>query len=301
MPQYFLTSKLIIVMKQITFDSNPNLGDYLTKQRLDIAEQLAAMQLRLQFGDSDKPNFKFPIKNVNDLVVKMTYDYSKFNSSKGNRTVSPKHLSNLKKSMINDYLFTCIFVNENFDIIDGHHRFEIIKELRYPLFYIILEGYGIEQLRLYNKSVKVWNVEDILSSFCALEYPEYMKVRAFKDKYPFSWNSIKRLLSLGTTFNRTEFESGKYVIPNLKKSISIAEGISSLSEVFEGYNNRYFISAMLKLMLSENVSFDLSEFKDKLRLNPYWLRSSVRIEDYLSDIERIYNWKRREKVSLRFV
>ena len=61
--------------------------------------------------------------------VHTTTDYFLFKPINGNRNINRLHLSRLKKSIEENYLFTVIIVNENYEIIDGQHRFECIKEL----------------------------------------------------------------------------------------------------------------------------------------------------------------------------
>ena len=64
--------------------------------------------------------------------------------------------------MQSNYLFTVIIVNENYEIIDGQHRFEVIKELNLPLRYIICEGYGFAAIGKNEKKVEI---EDNRSNF----------------------------------------------------------------------------------------------------------------------------------------
>ena len=75
--------------------------------------------------------------------VHKTTDYFLFKPIDGNRNKNLLHINRLKKSISENYLFTVIIVNENYEIIDGQHRFECIKELELPLYYITCKGYGL--------------------------------------------------------------------------------------------------------------------------------------------------------------
>lgn len=72
--------------------------------------------------------------------VHTTTDYFLFKTIEGNRNKNLMHINRLKKSMADNYLFTVIVVNENYEIIDGQHRFDVIKELKLPLHYIMCCG-----------------------------------------------------------------------------------------------------------------------------------------------------------------
>lgn len=266
----------------------------------NLSNSLSELQLRIDFPENvTKPN-NFPIENVKDLQIKMTYDYDKFSFAKGNRSLNQGHLKNLFNSISKRYLFTCISVNEKFEIIDGHHRFHIIKTMKLPLFYIVLNKYSTEELIVYNQTVKAWNIEGYIQSYCNLGYKEYIDLYNFKKKYNLGWHATKTILLLGESFDKDSFERGNFKIKDLRKSTEIVESIYTLKGLFSHYNKRYFVTAIVRLIMS-NADFSVDEFREKLKLNPSWMRYSSRMEDCLSDIEKIYNWKRRDKVSLRYL
>ena len=73
-----------------------------------------------------------------------TNDYSQFKFLLGNRTINKANLMRIKKSMINKHLICPIIVNKNREIIDGQHRFVAQKELELDVYFIMIEGYGLE-------------------------------------------------------------------------------------------------------------------------------------------------------------
>jgi hypothetical protein len=95
--------------------------------------------------------------------VHTTTDYFLFKPIEGNRNKNLIHLSRLKKSLSENYLFTVIIVNEKYEIIDGQHRFECVKELKLPLHYIVCNGYGLNEVHVLNQNSKTWNAEDYLT------------------------------------------------------------------------------------------------------------------------------------------
>lgn len=98
-----------------------------------------------------------------------TYDYDKFHiMEKGNREID--HYKKIATQMNEQFLFTVIIVNEKFEIIDGQNRFLASKELHKPIRYIIVEGYGVEQVRMYNMEARNWQKKTLLN-------PMQMKVK----------------------------------------------------------------------------------------------------------------------------
>jgi hypothetical protein len=67
---------------------------------------------------------------------------------------------------------------------------------------------------------------------------------------------------------------------------------------YVGYNRSAFVGTMIVLL--QNQNFDFNDFMHKLRIQPTALVDCANREQYKTLIEDIYNFKRREKVNLRF-
>jgi hypothetical protein len=52
--------------------------------------------------------------------------------------------------------------------------------------------------------------------------------------------------------------------------------------------------------LMKNQNFEFTEFIQKLKIQPTALQHCTDVEQYTALIEEIYNYKRRDKVNLRF-
>jgi ParB-like chromosome segregation protein Spo0J len=104
-------------------------------------------------GGVIKPIIKMSIFKSEPMVkssnqVHTTTDYFLFKSIDGNRNKNLLHINRLRESMSKNYLFTVIIVNENYEIIDGQHRFDVIQELKLPLNYIVCKGYGLKEVHV---------------------------------------------------------------------------------------------------------------------------------------------------------
>lgn len=231
--------------------------------------------------------------------VHTTTDYHLFRPIDGNRTKNALHLKRLRLSMSENYLFTIIIVNDRYEIIDGQHRFEIIKELGLPLHYVICSGYGLKQVHILNQNSKTWNSDDYLEGYCDLGYDDYIRYRNFKEKYQLGHNeAMSLLLGAAAKVDTSGFYEGAFKIKNYYEAEQTIEKILILEPYYSGVRRRGFIFTMMGLF--KNPNFQYTEFIQKLKLQPTAMQDCTSIPNYKTLIEEIYNYRRREKVNLRF-
>lgn len=249
--------------------------------------------------------------------VNQTNDYSMFKTLDGNRNVNKLHVNRLKESFKKAYLLSPIIINLRNQIIDGQHRFEAAKALGLPIYYIICDDYGLEEVQILNTNMKNWKKEDYLHAYCDLKKPEYLQFRNFMRRYPDFGIAACEVLLTGmqngkqrTDTNRefTSNKSGKYtikyfeqgdlVIPDYDYSIECAEKILMIKPYYEGYNRPSFVRAMHGIFKIEY--YNHAKFVDRLKASPTALQHCANVTQYKLMIEDVYNFRSREKVSLRF-
>jgi hypothetical protein len=236
---------------------------------------------------------------VKDYQVHTTEDYFMFKPIDGNRNKNLLHINRLKKSMAENYLFTVIIVNEKYEIIDGQHRFHVIEELKLPLNYIVCKGYALEEVHILNANSKTWNSDDYLEGYCSLGYKDYIKYKEFKEKYKIGHNECMLLLAGQHHANITQsFYAGLFSIKSYDNACKAIEKIFLVEPYYDGFKRRSFINTMICLF--KNPEFEFTEFLQKLKLQPTALVNCSDITQYTSLIEEIYNYRRREKVNLRY-
>jgi hypothetical protein len=233
--------------------------------------------------------------------VHTTTDYFLFKPIEGNRNKNLLHLNRLKKSMSENYLFTVIIVNEKYEIIDGQHRFNVIQELELPLNYIVCEGYGLNEVHILNQNSKTWNSDDYLTGYCNLDNKNYLQYKKFKDKYKFGHNECMAMLTGnikggGSLF--VDFKNGLFKVTTLEEAEHRAAKIWMFKDIYEGFNRRAFVYAMLYLF--NKPQFEFTEFLQKIKNQPSALTDCNDSKQYVSLIEEIYNYRRRDKVNLRY-
>lgn len=253
------------------------------------------------------------MKTVNQVL--MTNDYSMFAQIEGNRVVNKLHVERLKTSFQKNYLMSPIIVNQNYEIIDGQHRFNAAKVLGLPINFIVINGYGLREVQTLNTNMKNWKKEDYLHAYCDLGYEEYLKMRQFMCDFPdFGIAVSEQILtnSVGGVNNRgyaakidgkeagrlRNFQEGEFRVAVLDLAYENAEKIMMIKQYYDGFNRSVFVASMIGMFKHEN--YNHSQFIQKLKNNPSALSHCSNVTQYKILIEEIYNFRSREKVSLRF-
>lgn len=247
--------------------------------------------------------------------VNSTNDYSIFAQINGNRVINKLHVERLKSSFQKSYLMSPIIVNQKYEIIDGQHRFNAAKALGLPINFIVINNYGLREVQMLNTNSKNWGKIDYLHAYCDLGYEEYLKMSQYMEDFPdFGIAVAEQLLtnSVGGVNNKAHaakidgketgrarnFQEGEFAIADLDMAYKNGEKIMMFKSYFYGYNRTVFVAAMIGLFKNEN--YNHAQMISKLKNNPTALTLCSNITQYKLLIEEIYNFKSRDKVSLRF-
>lgn len=256
--------------------------------------------------------------NVQELRVNITHDLSIFKFLKGNRPPNPQHIKRLTKS-IQTYgmLVNPILVNEKYEIIDGQHRYLAAKEVDCPVYYIVLKGYALQQVHTLNMNQKNWTKTEFLHGYANMGLEDYIVLRDFWKKHRWlllgdaialcsntssftSMISSDRIYKSGKTEVKSNgFIEGTWKVRDLQQAEINAMKLKSIEPYFkEGYNQSTFVGTMLTLFNHKNYNHDI--FLQKLQIQPSALIRQATREQYKLLIEDIYNYRSRNKVSLRY-
>ncbi len=244
--------------------------------------------------------------------INQTFDYDRFSPLLGNRELNRANIEKLKKSMKENYLLCPIIVNRDWQIIDGQHRHQAVKELDYPLYYFMCKGYGLKEVQRLNSNQRNWTNLDYLNSFCEMGHENYLEVRNFwrKNKHLTLTNCLTLLHPTQNSFNSqtksingtevklNEFSQGKWVSGDIKFAQKVANQIYILKSLFDFTTKRTFVGALKKV--NQNESFDFSNFLKKCRKFPAKVYDTTNTNNCLLMMENLYNYRNRDKVSLRY-
>ena len=246
--------------------------------------------------------------------VYKTSDLSIFTQIDGNRVPNLQHIKRLADS-IRVYGMKCnpILVNEKMQVIDGQHRLMAAKEANSFVYYIVVDGYSLNEVHTLNLNQKNWAKKDFMDGYANMGVESYIKLKAFIEKNDdFSFadciafcqggvgHNVRMLAhKVSKSPNQIQvFEEGTWKNGDMDIAQDMASKIRMIKTYYSGYNRSTFVGTMIGMF--NNDKFDFNEFMHKVRLQPTALVDCANREQYKTLIEDIYNYKSRNKISLRY-
>ena len=240
-------------------------------------------------------------KVVNQIFC--TKNYDKFKFLKGNRVIKKSSVMKLRKSISNQQLNTPILVNAEFYIIDGQHRFIVLKELNLPIYYMIENNYGLSECQVLNSAGTNWCIKDFITGYSDLDYSHYVTFKNFIEMFPAikSISTYKYVLqgnshneNHGTEYN---FHNGCFIVKDLNESINTAKKLLDFKHV-KTFRQQNFIRAIVRLI--RHKSYDHNRMFQKAS---YQLDKFVRcttVNGYYDMLSGIYNYRVNAKDRIDF-
>ncbi len=232
-----------------------------------------------------------------------TKDYSMFKFREDNRLVNANHVKKLANRMRErGWLSSSVVtLNGSGEVIDGQHRVKAAMSVGAPIRYKVTRGAGSDEMTDMNTLQKNWSPFDHLHKFVTKGNSNYITFDKFVRDYPmFKYTEVAMFLNNNmSTIQRHVFESGLYVVKNERKGREWANYILELKPYFEKYYTKsIFVRGFIKCLLKKEFVF--SEFLHKVKLRPNNLVACGTVDQYVEMIENIYNYKRSNKINLRF-
>ena len=221
--------------------------------------------------------------NENLINIKMTNDYKQFKNIIGNRQVKSMNFAKLIASIKEKQLIIPIVCNDKMEIIDGQHRFEACKKLKYPIYYYVIPGYGIQDVQKANLISCNWNIDDYLNLFVKLGKEEYLNFMNIKKEHGLSTSLLLEIYSVFEDKNVKElkynFKNGLHSITNIMQVYTFLNCLDEFKYLKE-YRSASFVRAFLKLYSYEK--YDHHKMKRKLKNLYYKLEKKNIMNDYIT-------------------
>lgn len=257
-------------------------------------------------------------KEVNKVYK--TSNLSMFKQIDGNRIPNLQHVKRLADSF-RVYGMKCnpILVNEQMEVIDGQHRLMAAKEAESFVYYIIVNGYSLNEVHTLNMNQKNWTKKDFMEGYANMGIESYIKLRNFiqkNDDFLFSdcialcqntssaqGRYIVSQFAKGKKNNLESeniqiFEKGTWKNGDMNLAQEMANKIRMIKPYYSSYNRSTFVGTMIGLFQKE--TFDFNDFMHKIRLQPTALVDCANRDQYRTLIEDIYNYKSRNKISFKY-
>lgn len=240
------------------------------------------------------------------MEIKQSFDYHHFKTITGNRNLSEKKVQNI----INDintglnllpYCPIIIYNDNNTSyIIDGQHRFEVSKKLKKPVYYIECEKISLQQIAKVNSRSDKWTNKNFLDCYVNIGIKDYVILRDFIKKYNLAYSAAIGFLMTGKIakggIHMEEFRNGEFKVKHFELADKIVNLTTSLFEIYNFYNDRYLISAMHEIY--DKGKCDFNTLRRKIKEAPNEMNKNSAKKDYMYNVERVYNYKNQNRVSL---
>lgn len=254
------------------------------------------------------------MKKLNQIgVVLTTSDYSIFKTIKGNRGVKEINVKRIMDSMIINYQFTVIIVNEFMEVIDGQHRVEACKRLGLPVNYIIIPALRLKDVQRYNGTQMQWQKLDYAISYAEAGMKPYHILLEFMREYPdFNLGSAENMLT--DTFDGANelagrvanddgkmtgrikaFQNGALEI-SMEDKINgyiIAGKVMAYKPYFKKFNSGVFVKTIISLL--RNPKFDNDRMIEQIKKYPTMMVQCATVKQYKLLMQDIYNMGKRHE------
>lgn len=233
-----------------------------------------------------------------------TMEYDKFKMRSDNRAeIKQHHVDKLIHSISTKNLleFKPIYVNKDFEILDGQNRFLAAKHLKVPIWYVIDDKAEAADIILLNVS-KSWTLPDYLNFYVKNKNPEYVKFANHLQENQLSFPIGYRLYVGASWQAREVFTKGKMVfqIAENKEFFDLCnESIFYINKIngFRAYTKSSKLWAAM-IQLFKHADFDPHTWKINLEKQVSKIGPRISQRDFLELFLEIYNWKVREKIEI---
>jgi hypothetical protein len=191
--------------------------------------------------------------------------------------------------------------NGKLKIKDGHHRFEVAQRLGIPIKYVIdKDDSTIYEL---DSSTNKWSMLDCLTSYCRAGKIEYLKVKAYCDETQISLGNAVTMLggqTAGTGNFYSGFREGRFKVRENCNHASVVKDLvlCCKNNGVKFYNHNLLTQAFSKIAWADQ--FDLSHMKSKIKNFTFLFQKKANLDQYLTMLEEIYNWKSRSTIPLKY-
>lgn len=235
------------------------------------------------------------------VIIQKTEDYKLFKFVRGNRIPSKGHLYHLTKSVLKKNLlpYEPILVNENYEVIDGQHRLMVAKSNKLPIYYIIAEGLGLEDVQMLNSNMSVWSARDYMNSYADLGNSHYILLRDLVTMYSLNVGNVLTLITQEDSRKWMLFKKGQFIINDLKQAEEIVLAYAKMKNYVAEkivFSDRDFVRA-IKILIKK---VSIEEFIARLNMSGEKIEYHEKVRDYLHQFENIMNYRMRKNTQRLF-
>lgn len=228
-----------------------------------------------------------------DNVINSIYEtnnYSIFKLKIENREINRQRVEKLKKQLLEDgRQISPIIVNKYYEIYEGQHRYQALKELGWNIKYFIDNDLKTSDIKSINISQNKWNVKDYIHANAGTN-ESYKKIEYLTKRYNLNIRTIS-LAVKGTNFIETNLKYGNVYVKDSEFEAAV-EKLNWLEPIMDKLKKipqkRIFESIMIKCYLIPGI--DRERLANKITEN-IMNYSFGNEKQCLQAIQDIYNYK----------
>ena len=181
-------------------------------------------------------------------------------------------------------------------VVRGHHRLEIAKELKLPVYYII-DDTPFDIFELEGDSATRWSLTDFLVARSRDGNKECQKLLSYIKQHEIPVGAAASLVGgckirlpgiEGSSNSSQTIKTGEYKASSLEFAKKVARITDFCREAeYPFATASSFVSAVSLAIQVEG--FDYERFMDKLHKHGHRLKKQSTREEYLQEIEAVYN------------
>ena len=234
---------------------------------------------------------------INDNItifgnIMVTENYDMFKKIGGNRKINKANYAKIVKSMKEEQLIIPIVVNEKYEIIDGQHRFTACKDLGKPVYFYMVRGYGLDQVKRANIASSNWKKENYLDMFVAEGNEIYKEFEEIKERYDLNISNLLKIFAIVQEKQNArvgyEFENGTFTLDGKMEVLRFLTALEDFN-FFKFYKSNNFLIAFTRLYFKSE--YDHDKMKTKLITHRNSLEKRSTSDEYLVLLcNRIYSF-----------
>lgn len=198
--------------------------------------------------------------------IYQTYNYQQFKILEYNRDITRFDL--LNESIATEGIKNPILVDEEFNIIDGQHRYTYAKELGKPIIYYVTPKKSENDVVEINTTAKRWQISDYIRHYANQGNNEYLRLNESIQNMPFIRPTDIICVGYGLIDRRKVkildvVKQGKFRFKSYADFLKVAQyyrqfieatQIRSVAGVFLAYYNLFTVIDFDKERLLRNVN-----------------------------------------------
>ena len=238
-------------------------------------------------------------------VIRVTKDYGLFAFTDENRVISTAHVnkvgrevdrknlsqdSPIKVKPLDNKYADEEHPNGKYIIVEGQHTYLALVDRREWIFYQITETFDIEDISHFNSVRKNWSFDDYLSSYCKKGLNAYKVYAGFKKRSGWAHSNLILMLMGNNSGALQAFKDGKFKIRmDISEANMLVEMVNDFGSYLDFYKTRAFIKACTVMFRAHG--YNHKKMLGKMDYLSTRILKSVYWDDYLKQLEQIYNYK----------